>query len=332
MIIKSNPKKNFTCIPNDIFADDRLSRKARFLLLELLSKPASWNLNYKHLVNSGKEGEYSVRGGIEELLETGYIHREITRQNGRISGIEYYVYDRPITRDEHKTVVSVNPVKEMPNITPLDQYPNRQNELPFQAENSSDIGGVSGKNHTLKTSMQKTTPILNTDNNKILRGETTTTTQQVKSQMVEESRASSKTEMLPSSFPAHYVDNNNFNDIINLIPVEYQITTIKKIVSKALIDHTAQEVEEAVKYTAANVRGGVWQFKAYLDKTLQNGWSEGYLESMAVQNTESRAFPFPARCQGGVARYPNGTITGSARMDSNYQAAADFLRVMGVQP
>jgi len=31
------------------------------------------------------------------------------------------------------------------------------------------------------------------------------------------------------------------------------------------------------------------------------------------------------------ARFPNGTVTGSARMDSNYMACAEFLNEMGVE-
>lgn len=343
MVIKSNPKKNFTCIPNEIFADDRLSRKARFLLLELLSKPESWNLNYKHLVNSGREGEYAVRGGIEELLEAGYIHREATRQNGRISGIEYYVYDRAMSRDEHQVFVSGNQVEEEHHITPPEEYPNRQVELPFQEEKSSDIGEYSEKNHMLKTTMQKTTPIINTDSNQILKGETTTTTREPM-----------------SSYPA-IADKNN---LIDLIPQQFRTTMVEKIINRALLEHNLQEVEEAIKYAIANVKGGAWQFKAYLDRTLQNGWAEGYLESMAVQapairrdplayiadrdqknKSTSEASLFPARqTTNGITgmvrnnfsnhsgKYANGTITGSAHMDTNYQVAADFLKMMGVEP
>ncbi|MBF0233054.1 MAG: hypothetical protein HQK65_08455 [Desulfamplus sp.] len=315
MIIKSQPKKNFTCIPNEIFTDGRLSRKARFLLLELLSKPAIWNLNYKHLINSGKEGEYSVRGGIDELLETGYIHREFTRQKGRISGTEYYVYDRPMTRDEHKTFMSVNQVDDVPHITPSDQYPNRQIELPFQGKNSSDIVVDSGKTNMRKIHMRETAPIINTDNNQILRGVTTTTP---------ESDPKPETVSPPvelSSYPA-ISDKNN---LIDLIPQRFRTAMVEKVINKALLEHTRQEVEDAIKYASVNVKGGAWQFKAYLDKTLRNGWAEGYFDSIAVPDIRTEVFPFPAR-------QTRGTITGSARMDSNYQAAADFLREMGVQP
>ncbi|MBF0258637.1 MAG: hypothetical protein HQK62_07335 [Desulfamplus sp.] len=316
MIIKSNPKKNFTCIPNEIFTDCRLSRKARFLLLELLSKPAIWNINYKHLINSGKEGEYSVRGGIQELIETGYIHRETTRKNGKISGFEYYVYDRPMTRDEHKAFVSVNPVEEMTNITPPDQYPNRQIELPFQGENSRDIVVDYGKTNTRKTCIQETAPIINTDNNQILRGVTTTTP---------ESDPKPETLSPPLGLPSSYPAIADKNNLIDLIPPHFRTAMVEKVINKALLEHTRQEVEEAIKYASVNVKGGDWQFKAYLDKTLRNGWAEGYLESMEVPKTGVIAFPFPAR-------YSNGTMSGSARMDSNYQAAADFLREMEVQP
>ncbi|SMC74805.1 hypothetical protein SAMN02746065_10932 [Desulfocicer vacuolatum DSM 3385] len=99
---------------------------------------------------------------------------------------------------------------------------------------------------------------------------------------------------------------------------------VLSLVNKAVKEYTALEVREAFTYATANVKGGWMQYKAYLDKTLKNQWATGYLETIS---TTAPAVLSPGRFAGGIpaGRYPNGTVTGSARMDSNYQAAAEFL-------
>ncbi len=71
MIIRSEIKSNYTCIPNSILNNLTLSCKAKGLLIQLLSKPDNWNVNVKHLVNTSKDGHYSIRAGIKELEESG---------------------------------------------------------------------------------------------------------------------------------------------------------------------------------------------------------------------------------------------------------------------
>ena len=98
-------------------------------------------------------------------------------------------------------------------------------------------------------------------------------------------------------------------------------------VNKVAKEYTPLEMEEAIVYASANVRGGALQYKAYLDKALKNQWAAGYLETMQEQSTTPALFS-PGGFAGGVpvrGRYPNGSITGCARMDSNYKAAAEFL-------
>ena len=101
---------------------------------------------------------------------------------------------------------------------------------------------------------------------------------------------------------------------------------VKALVNRAVEEYSPLEVQEAIAYASANVRGGALQYKAYLDKTLKNKWATGYLETMQEQTTTPALFS-PGGFAGGMpaGRFPNGTLTGSARMDSNYQAAAEFL-------
>ncbi len=138
MIHKKPVTNNYSCFSNGIFNDDRLSRKARFLLLELLSKPSNWNVNFKHLINSGKEGERAVRAGINELIAVGYIHREIPRDNGRLGKTEYHIFDRHITNEEFQTLINADQ-EDRPKVTPPGDYPNHQCELSL--DHCPNLGG-----------------------------------------------------------------------------------------------------------------------------------------------------------------------------------------------
>ena len=80
------------------------------------------------------------------------------------------------------------------------------------------------------------------------------------------------------------------------------------LVNKAIVDYPAREVEEAIAYAAGNVRGGSMQFRAYLDKTLQNKWAEGYFESM--QERSPHGILWTQMPRGG---FHNGFVTGSRR-------------------
>jgi len=94
-------------------------------------------------------------------------------------------------------------------------------------------------------------------------------------------------------------------------PEQHQQPMVKALVNQAVKKYTALEMEEAIVYSSANVKGGWMQYKAYLDKTLKNKWAAGYLEAIS---TTSPAVLSPGRFAGGMpgARFPNGTVTGSA--------------------
>ncbi len=98
MISRSEFNGNYTQIHNEIFNNPDLSAKSKGILAQLLSKPDSWKLNVQYLVNTNKEGHYAVRAAIKELEDQNYIHRFVTRENGKISGTEYLICDRQTSR------------------------------------------------------------------------------------------------------------------------------------------------------------------------------------------------------------------------------------------
>ena len=76
--------------------DERLSYKAKGILCYLLSKPDDWQVYEVDLQNHADDGKTSVSNGIKELMEYGYIEREIRRnEKGHFKGYNYTVYEVP---------------------------------------------------------------------------------------------------------------------------------------------------------------------------------------------------------------------------------------------
>jgi hypothetical protein len=81
MIVRSaRPHHNYTVVHNQLIEDQRLSWKARGLIIFLLSKPDHWRTTTAYLASQSPEGIHSVRSGLTELESLGYIKR-IKKQN-----------------------------------------------------------------------------------------------------------------------------------------------------------------------------------------------------------------------------------------------------------
>ena len=74
--------------------DSRLSAKAKGILLYLLSRPDDWRVFEAEILKNFSDGRDSIRSGIKELIQFGYIKRSQKRNElGRMSGYEYEVYE-----------------------------------------------------------------------------------------------------------------------------------------------------------------------------------------------------------------------------------------------
>ena len=81
MIIRSaRPHLNYSVVHNELIEDERLSWKARGLLIYLLSKPDHWRTSTAHLASVSPEGIHAVRTGLQELERAGYVKR-LKKQN-----------------------------------------------------------------------------------------------------------------------------------------------------------------------------------------------------------------------------------------------------------
>ena len=93
MIFKNKRQNKFTQISNDVLVDENLSYKAKGILAYLLSRPADWNIYENEIEKHSKDGIDSVRTGIKELIDNGYVVRQKSRVKGMFDGYEYAVSD-----------------------------------------------------------------------------------------------------------------------------------------------------------------------------------------------------------------------------------------------
>lgn len=101
-VIKINKSTNFSIISNDVINDNRLSWKARGILVYLLSKPNDWTVKRNDLINNSEEdGERSVKSALKELVNLGYAKLkkgEYRDKDGKNKfGSFYDIYEQPVS-------------------------------------------------------------------------------------------------------------------------------------------------------------------------------------------------------------------------------------------
>ena len=367
MIIRRSLEKNYTKIPNtldDYLNDPGLSTRAKGILTQLLSKPDIWEVNVKYLVSTNKEGETAIRSTVNELISSGYIHREVVRdQHGRIRGTQHIIFDRRVTPKEAKALLSLQgepsleaagsrcsnvdsrvskvcsdvgrpPAKvhspDLSSVTTMEAARPMEEDLhPVNSMVKTQVGDTRDQpdNRIGANPNGSLAPVVNIKDINNPGGVTTTTPGRGVDMGVQEPAPS------PSSFPA---TEQEIKSLIELVPEHHRKPTVERLVRDALGHHEHHQVKEAVVYAADNVRGGWLQFQAYLDKALQNGWAVGYLDHQADPAAAwvdtGAMVPSVLNQEGRVrAKFANGSITGNHRMDDNYRAGLEFMMMMGVE-
>ena len=95
-VFRVDKRRDFTVIANHVFKDHTLSAKAKGILVEMLSLPENWDYTLKGLAILFSDGIDSIRQGIRELEEHGYVVREQKRDSkGRLGGMGYVIYETP---------------------------------------------------------------------------------------------------------------------------------------------------------------------------------------------------------------------------------------------
>ncbi len=84
----------FTQIPNRIVLNGKLSFKARGILVLMMSRPPNWKFNVAELTSkSEKDGKSSVRNGLKELRDAGYVElkKVYNKETRQLDGTRYFL-------------------------------------------------------------------------------------------------------------------------------------------------------------------------------------------------------------------------------------------------
>lgn len=95
--IKKKYTKGFTTINNDILNDTELSFKAKGLFSYLWSLPDNWVYYETEVAKHSTDGRGSVRSGLKELEEKGYLKRGRERnEKGQLVNADWQLADTPM--------------------------------------------------------------------------------------------------------------------------------------------------------------------------------------------------------------------------------------------
>ena len=97
-ILRNASRGKYTVLNNGIFIDENLSAKSLGILAKMLSLPDNWEFSETGLCSIfKKDGRSSIRSGLKELEENGYLVRSRVRdESGKLTSTEWTVSDKPM--------------------------------------------------------------------------------------------------------------------------------------------------------------------------------------------------------------------------------------------
>ena len=97
-VIRTTKTSNYTVVDNRFLKNTDLSLRSKGLFTQLLSLPDTWVYSISGLASLSRDGEDSVRSGIRELEQAGYITRRPRRdKEGKFCGYEYLIREVPVS-------------------------------------------------------------------------------------------------------------------------------------------------------------------------------------------------------------------------------------------
>ena len=124
--LKKNLQEGYTHVNNKIFHDKNISYKAKGLFCQMLSLPDNWDFKENSIKALATDGISSVRTGLKELMEKGYLVRKPIREGNLIVDWEYTLIDCPRNLENLKIenlkidnlkIENLNPIKLNNNST-----------------------------------------------------------------------------------------------------------------------------------------------------------------------------------------------------------------------
>ncbi|MEK4674824.1 MULTISPECIES: DnaD domain protein [Bacillus] len=119
-IVRVEKNKNYSVVNNTGLRDERLSWKAKGILAYILTLPDDWVFYREELATHAKDGLDSLRSGMKELKEYGYLQRiPIRNDKNKIVSWETVIHEVP----QVEPLVGFPPVEEPPMENPLVENP-----------------------------------------------------------------------------------------------------------------------------------------------------------------------------------------------------------------
>ena len=148
-ILRNASKGKYTVLNNGIFRDENLSAKSLGILAKMLSLPDNWEFSVTGLCSIfKKDGIDSIRNGLKELEQNGYLVRNRVRdESGKLTSAEWTVSDQPMLG---KPILE-NPMLENPMLENRTQYNTKEyNTKEFITKEfiTKDIPPISPKGKT----------------------------------------------------------------------------------------------------------------------------------------------------------------------------------------
>ena len=102
-MLKKEFKHGWSQIPNQILSCNKLSFKAKGLWSYINSKPENWDFAVWRISQETNEGEKSIRSGLKELVDSGYLeYRAKKGIDNKFNGQDYILKDVPDFLGNHQ--------------------------------------------------------------------------------------------------------------------------------------------------------------------------------------------------------------------------------------
>ena len=154
-VFRVERNKGYTVMSNHHLRNKELSLKAKGLLSQMLSLPENWDYTLAGLSLINRESIDAIRTAVWELEKAGYITRRQGRDDkGKMTAIEYTIYEQPQTPPEPKTPTLENPTTDKPILeNPTPDKPTTENptqlnkdiqktDLPKKEKSNTDLSST----------------------------------------------------------------------------------------------------------------------------------------------------------------------------------------------
>lgn len=150
-------KENFTVISNKVLRDDRLSWKARGIFAYIYAQKDNWEFYETEVMKHATDGRDSLRKGLGELEEFGYLKRTRKRDDhGKVGASEWVISDEPML--ENQTQVKPKTGKPMLDKPMLDK-PTLENQTLINTNQiNTNTTNTNSKKITSSSNEQDTVP------------------------------------------------------------------------------------------------------------------------------------------------------------------------------